>query len=136
MTTSTTPDPIHSSEAAAPSVLTPEFTTVTVAGEQFQVGKFTSSQWLAASASLVFAARAALTSGAVTSVDDLMRAAPQPVLNILAVGINKPFEFVDKAPFDEVIDLAVAWWEHNGPFFVEKVLPKVLDMVKESLVLA
>ena len=114
---------------------------IEVAGEKLEVKEYTLKQQLQYNAKFVpfiNALRATLgNSQEDFSLDDLMvclSANYQNVMELVAISINKPVEFVESLGNQDGEALLIIWWGVNSDFFTRKaVQPLVEKSAKANL---
>lgn len=114
---------------------------IEVAGEKLEVKEYTLKQQLQHNAKFVpfiNALRATLgNSQEDFSLDDLMvclSANYQNVMELVAISINKPVEFVESLGNQDGEALLIIWWGVNSDFFTRKaVQPLVEKSAKANL---
>ena len=114
---------------------------IEVAGEKLEVKEYTLKQQLQYNAKFmpfINALRATLgNSQEDFSLDDLMvclSANYQNVMELVAISINKPVEFVESLGNQDGETLLIIWWGVNSDFFTRKaVQPLVEKSAKANL---
>ncbi len=114
---------------------------IEVAGEKLEVKEYTLKQQLQHNAKFVpFIASLRATLGNSQedfSLDDLMvclSANYQNVMELVAISINKPVEFVESLGNQDGEALLIIWWGVNSDFFTRKaVQPLVEKSAKANL---
>lgn len=63
----------------------------------------------------------------------IMSDATEPVLCLVAFAVDKPRDWLDSLPVDDGIRLTTKIWEVNSDFFVKRVMPMLVPMLKSKL---
>ena len=114
---------------------------LTIAGEKIEVKEYTLKQQLQHNAKFVpFIASLRQTLGKSKddfNLDELMAclsANYQDVVELVALSIGKPTEFIDNLNAREGEDLLMAWWCVNSDFFTRKAIAPITEkMTKDNL---
>ncbi|TYB11822.1 DUF6631 family protein [Aggregatibacter actinomycetemcomitans] len=114
---------------------------LTIAGEKIEVKEYTLKQQLQHNAKFVpFIASLRQTlrkSKDDFNLDELMEclsANYQDVVELVALSIGKPTEFIESLNAREGEDLLMAWWCVNSDFFTRKAIAPIIEkMTKDNL---
>lgn len=114
---------------------------LTIAGEKIEVKEYTLKQQLQHNAKFVpFIASLRKTlskSQDDFNLDELMEclsANYQDVVELVALSISKPSEFIENLNAREGEDLLMAWWCVNSDFFTRKAIAPIIEkMTKDNL---
>ncbi|MFP4733609.1 DUF6631 family protein [Pasteurella multocida] len=114
---------------------------LTLAGEKIEVKEYTLKQQLQHNAKFVpFIASLRETLGKSKddfNLDELMTCLSdnyQDVVELVALSIGKPTEFVENLNVREGEDLLMAWWCVNSDFFTRKAIAPIIEkMTKDNL---
>lgn len=110
------------------SDLLPRSITVSVADESIIINRVNTEQVLSLVDVLFSVYKTLLESGGSMTLTGLVAALPDAVFRILAVTTDKSTDFYRNADPIEVLDVAEAWWEVNGDFFVNRLVPRLQKM--------
>lgn len=112
------------------SELLPKSLTVQVSGESITINRVTTEHVLGLVDVLFTVYKTLLESGGAMTIPGLVAALPDAVFRILSVTTGKPVEFFRTAEDPiEILDIVEAWWEVNGDFFVNRLVPRLQKMV-------
>ena len=114
---------------------------LTIGGEKIEVKEYTLKQQLQHNAKFVpFIASLRNTLGQSQddfNLDELMEclsANYQDVVELVALSIGKPSEFIENLNAREGEDLLMAWWCVNSDFFTRKAIAPIIEkMTKDNL---
>ncbi|QOF67445.1 hypothetical protein IFE17_09970 [Actinobacillus sp. GY-402] len=114
---------------------------LTIGGEKITVKEYTLKQQLQHNAKFVpFIASLRATLGAKKedfSLDELMACLSenyQDVIELVALSINKPVDFIENLNARDGEDLLMAWWCVNSDFFTRKAIAPIIEkMAKDNL---
>lgn len=114
---------------------------LTIGGEKIEVKEYTLKQQLQHNAKFVpFIASLRKTLGQSQddfNLDELMEclsANYQDVVELVALSIGKPSEFIENLNAREGEDLLMAWWCVNSDFFTRKAIAPIIEkMTKDNL---
>ncbi|HHT7856348.1 DUF6631 family protein [Pasteurella multocida] len=114
---------------------------LTLAGEKIEVKEYTLKQQLQHNAKFVpFIASLRETLGKSKddfNLDELMTCLSenyQDVVELVALSIGKPTEFIENLNACEGEDLLMAWWCVNSDFFTRKAIAPIIEkMTKDNL---
>lgn len=109
------------------SALIPEAETVIVGGEAIVINEFNTKQTLQALAA-AFQLIEALEGKGEATIAQIFSAAPDAVLQIVAVAVGKPVAYVEALRPSDTLALVAAIIKVNKPFFTNEVLPKLAGL--------
>lgn len=116
------------------SELLPKSLTVRFDGEDITIHRISIEQILQLVDVLFSVYQKLVQSGGTMTLTGLFAAMPDAVFRILAVTTDKPESFYRTTPDKrkdaiEFLDVLEAWWDVNGDFFVNRLVPRLQQMV-------
>ena len=69
---------------------------------------------------------------AVTSALEVLADGGEDIIELVGLATGKKREWFDTVPGEDTIDILNAFVEVNKDFFIQKIMPKVMGMLKET----